>query len=184
MGKIHEPTPVKLFAGFIYADELVLRNAMNSLTARFGPVDVESEAIRFTFTEYYKKEMGEGLWRKYISFAKLISPDELSTIKHFTNDLEMKLAIKSTEAASRSINIDPGYMELSKVILASTKNFSHRIYLGNGIYAEVTLLFRDRRFIELEWTYPDYRNDFVKTCLLKARTMLAGQSNQVHPESN
>lgn len=120
---------------------------------RFGKIDSESQSLPFIHTAYYEKEFGKNLKRKFTSFQKLILPHDLPEIKIISNKIEKKMA----KGISRIINIDPGYLDLSKLILASTKDYKHRIYLTKGIYAEVTLFYRDKTFHPWEWTYPDYK---------------------------
>ncbi len=153
MGQIDKPLPAKLIVGFIFKDELVLGKAQTALTKRFGKIDFKSPVIEFTYTDYYEKEFGINLKRQFISFVKLIPQENLASIKTFANAIELKLA----QNRKRIINIDPGYLELPKLILATTKDFSHRIYLSNGIYAETTLSYKGNTFKPYEWTYPDYR---------------------------
>ena len=129
-------------------------NAKTLCIAYFGETDFQSNPMPFTHTDYYQKEFGDGLQRVFISFKKLVSPNVLSKIKVSSNTIEKKLAQKDL----RTVNIDPGYLALAKVVLASTKDFYHRIYLDKGIYAEITLLYQQKRFRPLEWTYPDYRS--------------------------
>jgi Domain of unknown function (DUF4416) len=151
-------TPVKLFCGLIYREISTLQSAFKSLIKLFGPIDHESDIYDFDHTDYYQSEIGDRLIRKFISFDKLIHPLKLAEIKLKTIEIEQKLADQIGEEFKRKINIDPGYMELSKIILASTKNYSHRIYLDKGIYAEVTLMRQYNKFKFLQWTYPDYVN--------------------------
>lgn len=153
MGKINKHFPVKLVVGFIFKDENSLKKAQCALVKHFGKLDFESKVIPFIHTSYYEKEFGKDLKRKFISFDKLIAPNKLSGIKIFTNKIEKKLS----KGACRMINIDPGYLNLAKLILATTKDYTHRVYLDNGIYAEVTLFYKDKNFRFWEWTYPDYR---------------------------
>ena len=153
MGQIKKAEPAKLVVGFIFRDPDILRRAVSLLERNFGKIDFESGIIPFEHTDYYEKEFGKGLSRKFVSLAKLIQPDKLSRIKSFTNKIEDKLSVDGL----RRVNIDPGYLNLSKLVLASTKDFSHRIYLERGIYAETTLIFKDKIFHPLDWTYPDYR---------------------------
>ncbi|MCP4631866.1 MAG: DUF4416 family protein, partial [candidate division Zixibacteria bacterium] len=120
-------------------------------------------------TKYYNDEMGEKLFRKFVSFEELIDPSQLPAIKIFSNDIELRFSRPGCDSPKRRVNIDPGYLELSKLILASTKNFSHRIYLNDGIYGEVTLIFRGNEFTYLDWTYPDYKTSFAKTFLMDVR---------------
>lgn len=153
MGEIQKTLPVKLIFGFIFKDEDYFIKATKIISARFGPIEFISPAINFIHTDYYQNEFGLGLKRKFISLKDLIDPVKLPQIKLFSNKIEKKFSRNN----QRLINIDPGYMELAKLVLASTKNFAHRIYLNHGIFAEITLTFKDGSFQELSWTYPDYR---------------------------
>jgi hypothetical protein len=154
MGAIKEPKPVKLIVGMFTQEPRLFDVAQERLSERFGPVDYESQLLPFDHTRYYAVEFGENLQRKFVSFARLIDPGELAAIKRWTNELEMELAVEGR----RRINLDPGYLSLGKLVLATTKDWQHRIYLGGGIYAEVTLRYRRGRFQPWEWTYPDYRS--------------------------
>ncbi|MBI2934799.1 MAG: DUF4416 family protein [Chloroflexi bacterium] len=155
MGKPGPPGPVKLFAGVLTGRLSILPEVHAALEARLGPVDYSSELIEFDFTDYYQAEMGPGLRRQFLSFDKLVSPDTLAEIKLFSNSLEQQWS----EGGKRLVNLDPGYVNAARLVLASTKDFAHRIYIGQGIYAEVTLLFRSRGIETLPWTYPDFRSE-------------------------
>lgn len=152
MGKIKEPLPVKLIASIFTASGELLEEAKVRLVQEFGLVDYESELLSFDHTTYYAAEFGENLKRRFVAFEEFVHPGELAEIKLRTNALEMEWAV----GGKRRINIDPGYVSHSKLVLATTKNHAHRIYLGRGIYAEVTLHFRDGTFRGWPWTYPDY----------------------------
>ncbi|MBI5872903.1 MAG: DUF4416 family protein [Candidatus Omnitrophica bacterium] len=156
MGNITSPLPVKLICGFIANDEALFQKAEKLLTKKFGPADYKSPVFRFDLTDYYSKEMGKNLKRRFLSFEKLVPAQRLPEIKIFTNLLEKKL---SRDPGKRDLNIDPGYISLSKLVLATTKSFVHRIYTGKGIFQEVTLYFKDNTFTAGRWTYPDYRSD-------------------------
>jgi len=171
MGRINKPLPVKLIVGLIYKEESILLKTQTHLIRRFGKIDFTSPAIDFNYTNYYKKEMGTGLKRKFLSFAKLINPESLAKIKIATNAIESKLAKKNL----RTINIDPGYLDLAKLVLATTKDFAHRIYLNNGIYAEITLSYKGNTFKESEWTYPDYRTPEYVQIFNNIRTIYKNQ---------
>lgn len=121
----------------------------------FGPADFESPVTDFTHTDYYKDEMGAGLKRQFLSFAKLLDMKGLCDVKLKTNNLEKKFA----RSGKRTVNIDPGYIDLAKLVLFSTKDYTHRIHLDKGIYAEVTLFYKDKSFTAWPWTYPDYKTD-------------------------
>jgi hypothetical protein len=153
LGKIRKHNlRVKLITGLIYKDEAVFIKARNKLIRKFGKIDFEAGPIDFNYTDYYEAEMGRGLKRRFISFAKLIPICDLYCIKLFTNRLEEKLSV----AGLRTINIDPGYIDLAKLVLATTKDYAHRIFLQKGIFAEITLTYRKDTFSRNEWTYPDY----------------------------
>ncbi len=131
---------------------------MESLQGVFGRVDALSQRFPFDQTEYYREEMGSPLFRWFITFTKLISMTALPEIKLATNDLEEKYSIPE---GKRRMNIDPGYFCQAHVVLATTKGYTHRPYLRDGIYADLTLIFRDKSFRPLEWTYPDYRQEAI-----------------------
>lgn len=177
MGKAREPEPAKLFMSVITSEEDLLKKSLKDLEAIFGEIDFISEVLPFDFTDYYTSEMGDHLFRRFITFSSLISRSMLPEIKEKTNTLEERYA---TPEGHRKINIDPGYICLEHVILATTKAYTHRPYLRDGIYADLTLIYRNKSFHPLEWTYPDYRqpevislfNQFRKTYLqdLKRRS--------------
>jgi hypothetical protein len=176
MGKIGGANRVKLFCGIISADEKITEKAFAKLKNRLGEIDIIGDITDFNFTSYYNAEMGDALKRFWISFEKLVFADELADIKVFTNSVEDTFAVDG----KRRINIDPGYLNPANVILASTKDFSHRIYLSKGIYAEVTLIYKKEDFIKLPWSYPDYISTEAKKFLLEARTkLMRSLKNQV-----
>jgi len=158
MGKAKEPKPAKLFMSLIASEDEILHQGVNDLCLSFGEVDFTSEKLTFRFTDYYAKEMGGDLFRRFITFKNLISIPLLPDMKQATNRLEEKYA---TPVGNRRLNIDPGYICLEHVILATTKGYAHRPYLRDGIYADLTLICRNKSFQPLEWTYPDYRQEEV-----------------------
>jgi hypothetical protein len=150
--------PVKLIVGLIFPKEALLEKAELILSKKFGTIDFKSQILPFEHTDYYWAELGRPLKRKFLSFARLILPENLPEIKLYTKRVEHALSIRN----SRQINIDPGYLSLSKLVLATTKDYTHRIYLRRGIYAEVTLFYRKGSFSPWEWTYPDYKSaDYI-----------------------
>lgn len=159
------PQKVKVFYGFIFHEESIFEAVVEEITATYGPVDTQSLLIDFDFTTYYCGEMGRGLKRKFISLKELISPEEIVPIKDFSIELERSYAVEG----KRRINIDPGYVNLAKVVLSTTKDFAHRIYIRDGIYAEVTLLFKDKKFNTLPWTFPDYKTPHYQNYFLELR---------------
>jgi hypothetical protein len=158
MGTATEPKPAKLFMSLIALKDDMLHQGMEDLRFAFGEIDFISESLPFNFTDYYSDEMGKDLFRHFITFESLISIPLLPEIKQTTNRLEEKY---STPAGNRRINIDPGYLCLGHVILATTKGYTHRPYLREGIYADLTLIYRNKSFQPFEWTYPDYRQEEV-----------------------
>jgi len=176
MSKPKEPHLVKLIIGLITSDNggmhKFTKPVLKKMEDRFGTIDILSGKLDFSHTDYYMDEMGEKLFRKIASFEKLIKPDSLPDIKLFTNSIEDEYL---KEDGKRSINIDPGYISLEKMVLASCKNFSHRIYLINGVYADLTLIYKDNGFQPLEWTFPDYAKADIRRLLKEIRQRYAQQ---------
>ncbi len=152
LSDLTQPEPVKLFIGAFAADPEVLREVEEILAVRLGTVDWRSPPLMFDRTRYYEKEMGWPLHRRFVAFERLISPESLVDIKLASHEIEADY----TASGSRSINIDPGYLCAERLVLATGKNYIHRIYLGNGVYADLTLVFSRGSFKPLNWTYPDY----------------------------
>jgi len=159
MGKVQRPHLVKLIIGIITSSQATYNQTEQILTKAFGNLDYKSRQVPFNCTQYYVKDLGTGLFRVFLSFDKLIDPVHLVRAKLIANKIEARLARLIRDKFSRPVNIDPGYITAAKLILASTKDYSHRIYLDKGIYAETTLIYRKRRFMPCDWAYPDYRSD-------------------------
>ncbi|HOJ43076.1 MAG TPA: DUF4416 family protein [Syntrophorhabdaceae bacterium] len=158
MGNIKPPKPVALFSSIIYNSEEPLFEALKTLEKNIGAIEDKTHVMLFNHTGYYEKEMGSELKRIFILFNTLINRESIVDIKLMTNDMEKHLSINE----KRQVNIDPGYISLENIILATTKNYTHRIYLGSGIYADLTLIFKKGTYTPLEWTYPDYAsNDII-----------------------
>lgn len=134
----------------------LFETAERETSARFGSIDAASEIMPFDQTDYYEDELGPNLLRKFVAFDRLINPKDLVAAKLFTNELEERIS-EQEGSERRVVNLDPGYISLSKLVLASTKDYSHRIYMGDGIFAEVTLHYANRQFNPWPWTYPDYK---------------------------
>jgi Domain of unknown function (DUF4416) len=152
-----EPPPAKLIIGLILAREAPIMAVRQLLEATYGPIDRETALLPFEATRFYEREMGPALQRLFWSFDALIAADALAGIKHETNAFEQTHAVNTGQGRRRRVNLDPGYVDLAKLVLATTKDRQHRLYIGQGIYAEVTLRFTGGRFVPWEWTYPDYR---------------------------
>jgi hypothetical protein len=172
MGDILEPAPVLLItaASSRYAEAFDW--ARERSTAQFGLVALASNAFDFTETDYYTATMGEGLKKQFFAFERLIDPAALADIKRQTNEWEAEYAALGRHAEPRPLNLDPGYITPAKLVLASTKDHAHRIYLAGGIFAEVTLAFRAGGWQPLEWTYPDYRRSDYQSFFTRCRALL------------
>ena len=158
MGRIHPPPLVKQFCGVLSAEGVPWDEVCAALESAFGPADSVSEAFPFDFTGYYREETGPAITRRFVSFRDLADPGALAAMKIRTNALEEEFATRLRLGVPRPVNLDPGYLEQAKVVLASTKNFAHRIYLRDGIWAEVTLHFQGGAWQEHPWTFPDFRS--------------------------
>ncbi len=176
MGEINLPEKAKLFIGIIGQNEDVILEARDILINKYGNIDLESELFDFSLTTYYEKEMGKNLKKKFYSFKKLINRDEIVEIKIDTNDIENQL-MKKHNTAGRVVNLDPGYLTLSNITLASTKDFYHRIYLRKGIFLENTLYYNARRktYLDWEWTFPDFRQESYKKFFVQVRNIYRDQ---------
>ena len=139
------------------------------LADRFGPIALRSDVFVFDHTDYYTAAMGSDLQKYLIAFEDLIEPERLAAVKHDTNALESDIARQADATPPRPVNVDPGYVSASKFVLATTKDYSHRVYLSRGIYAEVTLQYTKGDFVPWPWTYPDYRTRACRDFLLRAR---------------
>lgn len=161
MGKIRTLEPVTPVASVFTSDEGLFESVQMALSQRLGPCIYVSSVLPFYHTDYYTTEMGEDLKRCIFAFAELIDPSKLPALKYWSNSLEQDWAVDS----KRRVNIDIGYISLGKLVLASTKNHSHRLYLADGIYGEVTLRFVSGHFQPWPWTYPDYASPkYRKIC--------------------
>jgi hypothetical protein len=159
MGQITRFKPEKLVMPILISQTQMRHSLLQALQARCGPIDYTSVDLPFSYTHYYDEEMGTPITRFFISFHRLVDPGTLSQIKTQTNGLESRF----TEGGRRKVNIDPGLLNLSRFVLASSKDGSHRIPLTDGVFAEVTLMYEKGRFRPLEWTYPDYRsNEYLR----------------------
>ena len=169
MSKPQRPKPAKLIVGLFMNEQRLFKGVLGSLTQLFGGVDIISAWFPFDYTTYYEPEMGAPLFRRMVAFKKLIAQDHLPEIKLDTNHIESKFSTNS----KRTVNIDPGYITPERFVLATGKNFTHRIYLDRGIYADLTLMYQKGAFRALPWTYPDYRQDEMKNFLKIVRNKYA-----------
>ena len=177
MWQLSEPKPVKLICGILACDSHALQRGRDSFLAEFGQADFLSEIWPFTQTQYYKDQTGTNILRQFVAIADLIDPGRLAAVKHKTNQIEQDLA-KELPIWPRPVNLDPGLLEPSKLILASTKNFSHRVYIGDKIYAEVTLLSNKGTWRFQEYTYPDYKQTCYQQFFSKVKKRLVEQQKE------
>ena len=166
MGLVRLADKVCLISAICYNADINIDDIIKEITNLWGPISVIGDDFKFTHTVYYQKEMGPNLVKFYCAFQEHIDPMKIVNIKHQSNDIEEKYA----GAKGRNVNIDPGYIETPKLVLATTKNFSHRLYLGKGIYGDVQLIWRGGKFIGNPWTYPDYLTENALLFFTKIRS--------------
>jgi len=170
--------PVKLICGIISSQKIFFNKAEERLLELFGQIDLRSPFFEFDLTDYYEKQMGKNLKREFLSFASLFAPEKLSEIKIQTNSLEKKIKEEMKENF-RVVNLDPGYLSSSALIMATAKDFAHRIPLGQGIYAHLELLFTKKGIITISWTYPDYKKEAYQKFFLEVRKTYLNQVKQI-----
>ncbi len=168
-------TKEKLVIGVLISVEAIRRQLLARLTEEFGEIDFQSETLLFDFTHYYDAEMGVPIKRFFVSIEELKPPDRLSDIKLRSNRIEDEFRVDG----KRRVNLDPGFLALSRFVLATTKEGSHRIPLSSGIYGEVTLLFEKGEFRSLPWTYPDFQSDAYRSILKKIREIYKLQRSKI-----
>ena len=155
MGELKSPNPVQYFISIIFRNKERMESAKGKIGEILGEVEDSTNPASFYQTDYYEKEMGKDLSRIFLLFDSLVSRERLPEVKLRTNDIETLFS----KEGKRTVNIDPGYVSLENVVLATTKGYSHRIYLGAGIYGDLTLIYRSGTYKPLEWTYPDYGSE-------------------------
>ena len=183
MGDIRRVEPVKLLVGMLSAYPGALAEAESRLTQVLGPVDLRSDVWAHAFTEYDRDELGHPLVRLFLAFEELVPPDRLPCVKRLANQIEQDVAAMGEWPVLRPVNLDPGYIAPSRLVLATTKDHAHRIYLEGGIYGEVTLLYRRDRWTPMEWTYPDYRTPDYHVFFSRVRDRLLAQRGAAREES-
>lgn len=168
MGIPKIPEKALLFAGLLFRDREYLNRALMHLQRAFGNIVDESPVFEWSHSNYYVDELGTDIKRRFLIFGGIISPEKIADIKLTTNDIERELSVEN----KRTVNIDPGYITPSKVVLATTKNYCHRIYLGKGIYGEVTLYYKDGAFLPTPFTYNDYKSKHYTNFFKHARRFI------------
>ena len=165
MASPQAPIPVKLVIAVLFSDEQLLQTAWYRLINEFGEIDYTSPRFPFDATDYYAPEMGESIERLFVSFSNLIPPDRLAEIKLRTNEIENELAVDN----KRKINLDPGYLDTDKFVLASGKYHGFKIYLSDGIWADMTLHYEKGKFSAMPWSFPDFRSGAYNEVFIRIR---------------
>jgi hypothetical protein len=169
MGHPRQPEPVLLVVAVFSRHPEAIDATGRALESLHGPIVLRSIPYEFNQTDYYAPSMGSGLQKQLLAFANLVRADQLADIKRTANRLEDELADRRQWPEPRPVNIDPGILTLGKFQLATTKDQSHRVYIGDGIYAETTLRFEAGQFVPWPWTYADYRQPLVLDFLAHVR---------------
>ena len=179
MAAPRQPEPVQFVCGIIAASEPLLHAAAEAIARELGPTGSASDIWPFDLTDYYAPQMGPDLLKQFITLEALQNPADLADWKNATNAIERQIAdqARGAHAPPRPVNLDPGYIESAKLVLGSMKNFSHRVYLRDGVYAEVTLMYRGR-WESLPWTFPDFASGRYDPFLTAARDDLRRRLTQ------
>ncbi|WP_319560040.1 DUF4416 family protein [Marispirochaeta sp.] len=179
MGQEGNFPPEKCIIPLLFSREAVLPSLYAEIERNFGPIDYISREIPFSYSSYYNEEMGPEIRRIFLGLKELIDPGQLWRIKKNTNRIEAAFAASpgkiSAKGSGRTVNLDPGLLDLNHLVLGTTKHAGHRIPLSEGIYAEITLHYRHGRFEPLSWTYPDYRSEEYQKILLELREIFHNQ---------
>lgn len=162
------PESALLFVGTLYSKPHIFDKSKNVLESHFGKILLISHPLSWDYSDYYKNELGWPIYRRFIFFENIIDPAIIVDTKLKTNEIELNFSYNDR----RLINLDPGYLTLSKIVLATTKNYAHRIYMGKGIYGEVTLIYRGGIYNPLLYTYRDYQDKTYIDIFMNARVIL------------
>ena len=176
MGDVATHSPVLLIMAAFSRHSSALDWAQKRAESKWGRLALVSDRFEFTETEYYVRSMGSDLRKTFFAFEHLIEPAGLANIKLQTNAWELEYSEVAGHSEERPLNLDPGYLSQAKLVLATTKDRDHRIYIGKGMFAEVTITFRrDSGWVGREWTYPDYLRDDYHEFFSRCRTYLRQQ---------
>ncbi|MDD5765831.1 MAG: DUF4416 family protein [Candidatus Marinimicrobia bacterium] len=170
------PKPIKLFIGALYSDRNLLEKAMTDAEDTFSPIDSVSKDFPFTMTTYYDAEMSTPIFRRFYSFKELVSPDILARAKLVTNSIEDRYAF----GKSRKVNLDVGYMDYDKIVLASAKYGIHKISIGSGIYADMALHYEKGNFFPYQWAFMDFQSADYQSFFFNMRTIYKRQLKEFH----
>ena len=169
--KTETPKPVKFFIGALYSDADLLEQAIALCWNHIGDVDAMGDPFPFTATHYYDDEMGPRIYRKFFSFSRLMDPGELGRLKVLCNDIEEELSVDGR----RKVNLDLGYLDLHKMILASAKYNGQKIYISDGIYADLTLVYESGDYHPVDNTFPDFKSGHYNPVFIAYRNRLKQQ---------
>lgn len=169
------PLQVKLFSGVLYSDPDALNRAFSLLEEKYGPIEYRSQDFPFTETDYYNIEMGTPIYRHFISFKNLIIPNQIAKIKLECNTIEERVASQQ----GRVVNLDPGYMDYDKVVLASAKYNGNKVYLDEGIWADLTLRFEQGQYLTYPWSFPDFKTGQYQEVFLEIRRLYKTQMRRL-----
>jgi hypothetical protein len=178
MGEISQPEPVLLILAAFSRHGEALEWGREKAAAAWGPVALASERFVFDATDYYAPTMGAPIEKCFFAFQRLIDSAGLVELKWQTNAWEAEYAEQGGHAEPRPLNLDPGYLTPAKLVLASTKDHAHRMYLSRGIFAEVTLYYKDRRWHERDWTFADYRRADYQQFFSECRQYLRSKGQE------
>ena len=183
--RLKESTPAKFFFAVAGRQKAYLPEVESLLAGCCGGLGFRSELYRFSdFSNYYDAETGGAVWKYLICARGLLPPEDLARIKLRVEEIQSGFLVERSGSLCRDVNIDPGYINGWQVVLASVKNFTQRIYLGSGVYAETTLLFQKGQFQTLPWTYADYKSPPVLSFLRKAREEWRGKAGISEKQQN
>jgi len=181
MGEPTPPAPVLLVMAAFSRYDAALEWARDRAIRAWGPIALQSPRFEFSETDYYEATMGRDLRKVFFAFARPIDPGRLVDVKLQTNQWESDYAAEGRHPEPRPVNLDPGYLALGKLVLASTKDFAHRVYLDRGIYAEVTLHYRHHRWQHHQWTFADYRREDYQEFFTACRRYLHRRPAEEQP---
>ena len=179
MSKALKQSKAVLIIAFMYGDFGIYESALKDVIENFGSIKIISEEYLFSHSIYYKEEMGENLKKRFLVFENMIERDYLVEVKKITDEIEKKYL---DEKGNRKINIDPAILNLENFILATNKNFTHRIYLRDGVFADLTLIYKKKKgYTELDWTYADYSSEETKSFLNNVRDLFYNELIESSP---
>jgi hypothetical protein len=170
MSRRKQPLPARLLFSVIFRENRDFETSLRKISDRLGDVACTSEPFPFDRTDYYEREMGAPLYRRFVLMANAVSRDELPLTKLAAEAIENELSVHG----KRTVNIDPGLLADENFVLASGKNYSHRIYLRDGVFADLTLVFQKGEYRPLPWTYPDYASAKIRAYLTELRMEIQG----------